>query len=142
VVCDTDGGHTGVTDLMGTDCFSPTLIYRYIDRSLKLQLTQFGTRQLWGKSTRTRHFLQQLKHLKGGPTACFWTFTPAFPRHRCRDSSVVRRWDTSWMIGGSSRGRGWEFFSSPSCPDWLWCSPNLLSNGYQRLFPWSKAAGA
>jgi hypothetical protein len=27
-----------------------------------------------------------------------------------RDSSVVQRWATGWMIGGSSPGRGWEFF--------------------------------
>jgi hypothetical protein len=30
----------------------------------------------------------------------------------------------------------WEFFSSPPCPERLWDPPNLLSNGYQGLFPW------
>jgi len=25
-----------------------------------------------------------------------------------------------WMIKGLSPGRGWEFFFSPPCPDWLW----------------------
>jgi hypothetical protein len=37
--------------------------------------------------------------------------------------------------GGSSPGRGWEFFSSPPRPDRLWDPPSLLSNGYRRLFP-------
>jgi hypothetical protein len=40
------------------------------------------------------------------------------------------------MIGGSSAGRSWEFSSPPLCPDWFWGPPNLLSNGYQGLFPW------
>jgi hypothetical protein len=32
-------------------------------------------------------------------------------------------------------------FSSPRLPDGLWGPPNLLSNGYQWLFPGGKAAG-
>jgi hypothetical protein len=36
----------------------------------------------------------------------------------------------------SIASRGWEFFSSPLCPDWLWVPPSLLSNGYWELFPW------
>jgi hypothetical protein len=32
-------------------------------------------------------------------------------------------------------GRGWEFFSSPPCPEQLWGPPSLLSNGYQGFFP-------
>jgi hypothetical protein len=40
------------------------------------------------------------------------------------------------MIGGSSPGRGWEFFSSPPRPDRLRGPPSLLFNGYQGLFPW------
>jgi hypothetical protein len=40
-------------------------------------------------------------------------------------------------------GRGKRFFSTTQRPDWLWGSPNLLSNGYQELFfPGSKAAGS
>jgi len=35
-------------------------------------------------------------------------------------------------------GRGWEFFSSTPCPDWLWGPLMLLSNGYCRLFPWGR----
>jgi hypothetical protein len=38
------------------------------------------------------------------------------------------------MIGGSSPGRGWEFFYSPPRPERLWGSPSLLPNGYQGLF--------
>jgi hypothetical protein len=34
-------------------------------------------------------------------------------------SSVVQRWAMGWMIGGSSPGKGWEFFSSPPRPDRL-----------------------
>jgi hypothetical protein len=30
---------------------------------------------------------------------------------------------------------GSKIFSSPRCPDRLWGSPNLLSNGYWGLFP-------
>jgi hypothetical protein len=50
---------------------------------------------------------------------------------RSRDSSVVWR----WVIGGSSPGRGWEFFFSSLRPDRLWSPPSLVSNGYQGLFP-------
>jgi hypothetical protein len=53
---------------------------------------------------------------------------------RSRNSSVVYRWATGWMIGGSSPGSGWEFFSSPPRPDRLWGPPSLLPNGYQGLF--------
>jgi hypothetical protein len=54
-----------------------------------------------------------------------------------RNSSVVYRWATVWMIRGSSPGRGWEFLSSPPRPDRFWGPPSLLSNGYQGgLFPW------
>jgi hypothetical protein len=34
-----------------------------------------------------------------------------------------------------------RIFSSPRRPDRLWGPPNLLSNGYQRLFPGGKSAG-
>jgi len=34
----------------------------------------------------------------------------------------------SWMIGGSIPGIGWEFFSMPPRPDWLWNPPSLLPN--------------
>jgi hypothetical protein len=47
----------------------------------------------------------------------------------------VYRWATGWMIGCSSPGRGWEYFSSPR-PDRFWGPPSLLSNAYQGLFPW------
>jgi hypothetical protein len=28
-----------------------------------------------------------------------------------------------------------KIFPSLHCPDWLWCPPSLLSNGYMGLFP-------
>jgi len=37
----------------------------------------------------------------------------------------------SWMIGGSGTDMGWEFFSTPLCPDRFWGPPSLLSNTYQ-----------
>jgi len=46
---------------------------------------------------------------------------------------TFKRWDMGWMVGGSSSGGGWEFFSSPR-PERLWGPPSLLSNGYQALF--------
>jgi hypothetical protein len=55
---------------------------------------------------------------------------------RSWDSSVVQRCATGWMIGVSSPGRGWEFFSSPPRPDRFWGPSSLLSNGYQGFFPW------
>jgi len=39
------------------------------------------------------------------------------------------------MIGGSSPVRGWELFTSPPRPEWLWRPPCLVSNGYQGHFP-------
>jgi hypothetical protein len=53
-----------------------------------------------------------------------------------RDRSVLEHWATGWMIGGSSLGRGREFFSSPLRPDRLWGPPSLRFNGCQGLFPW------
>jgi hypothetical protein len=53
-----------------------------------------------------------------------------------RDISVLQLWAKSWMIGVSSPGRGWEFFSSPPSPDWIWDLLSLLSNGYLGLFTW------
>jgi hypothetical protein len=37
---------------------------------------------------------------------------------------------------------GSRIFTSPHRPDRLWGLPNLLSNGYRRLFPGGKAAEA
>jgi hypothetical protein len=45
-------------------------------------------------------------------------------------------------IGGSSRGRSWEFFSSPPRPDRFCGPPSLLSNGKRGNFPGGKTAGA
>jgi len=48
--------------------------------------------------------------------------------------SDAKMFSTGWMIEDLSPGTGWEFFSSPLCPDQLWGSPNLLSDGYQGPF--------
>jgi hypothetical protein len=58
-----------------------------------------------------------------------------------RDSSVVQRWGTGWIIWGSSPGMGWGFFSLPPRPDRPWVPLSLLSNGYQGLFAGGKTAG-
>jgi hypothetical protein len=52
----------------------------------------------------------------------------------------VQRWATGWTIGGSSPGRGWEFFCVPPRPDRLWgltqppiqWVPGALSLGVKR----------
>jgi len=38
------------------------------------------------------------------------------------------------MIGGSSVGRGWEFFSSAPCPDRLWGTTKLPIQWVQGAF--------
>jgi hypothetical protein len=43
------------------------------------------------------------------------------------------------MVGGSSPGKGWEFFSSPPLPDRLWGPPSLLFNGYKGPLPWGSS---
>jgi len=48
----------------------------------------------------------------------------------------VQRLATDWTEFGSSiAGVGWEFLSSPLRPDSLWGPQNLISSGYQGLFP-------
>jgi hypothetical protein len=46
----------------------------------------------------------------------------------------------SGFWGSIPRG-GWEFFSSQLRPERFRSPLSLLSNGYQGLFPWGKAAG-
>jgi hypothetical protein len=55
---------------------------------------------------------------------------------RSRDGLAVQRWDTSWMIGGSSPDKSLAFFSTPPSPDRLWSPSSLLSNEGQELFSW------
>jgi len=47
------------------------------------------------------------------------------------------------MIGGSSPGRGWVFFSSPPPPDLLWgLPPASYPVGTRGFLPGGKEAGA
>jgi len=52
---------------------------------------------------------------------------------------VIKRfwqcWATDWMIGGSSPSSGWEFFSSPLHPDWLWGPQHPI-----QWVPWGKSS--
>jgi len=47
----------------------------------------------------------------------------------CSESRIVQ-WYSAACSGGSSPGRGWEFFSSPPPPDRLWGPRIFLYNGY------------
>jgi hypothetical protein len=67
-----------------------------------------------------------------------------FLRH-CSGAGIAQWyscWATGWMIGGSSPGMVWEFFSSPPRPDRLWGLPASYSVGTGDSFPRGKAAGA
>jgi hypothetical protein len=59
--------------------------------------------------------------------------------------SILRR-SLALGYGPNDRGfewcRGWEFFSSPPCPDQLWGPPSLLSNGTRDSFSRGKPVGA
>jgi hypothetical protein len=60
---------------------------------------------------------------------------------RSQDSSVGTA--TGCQLDGRGVGIrvpvGARSFSSPRCPHHFWRPSNLLSNGYQELFPWGKA---
>jgi len=48
---------------------------------------------------------------------------------------MAEEWAGQLRFYGSIPGRGWEFFSSPLCPEQLSGPPNFLFNGYHRFFP-------
>jgi hypothetical protein len=51
------------------------------------------------------------------------------------DISLVWRWATGWMIGGSNPGRGLEFFSSPRAQTGSEAHPASYSMGTRGSFP-------
>jgi hypothetical protein len=61
----------------------------------------------------------------------FYNFINEINVNKSHDS-----WALGWTIGilALIPSGGWEFFSSPLCPEWLWNALSLISNGYQGLF--------
>jgi hypothetical protein len=83
------------------------------------------------------HRIHQLETLLTNG-ATLLTFLSFLLRFKSRDNSVgiVTRLRAGRSgFKGSITGGGWDFFSSPLCPERLWGPPSLLSNGYQGLFP-------
>jgi hypothetical protein len=52
---------------------------------------------------------------------------------QARSFSITTMLQTGWPRSRCSIP-GRDKWFSPSCPDWLWCPPNLLYNGYGWLF--------
>jgi hypothetical protein len=59
-------------------------------------------------------------------------------------SAVIRRWATGWTVGVLGFDSRWRLgiFLFATASRTALGPPSLLSNGYQGLFPWDKAAGA
>jgi hypothetical protein len=68
-----------------------------------------------------------------------WPSEPVWTRRR-KERNPIAPWAMGWTIGvlRFDSQRGWEFFSLPPRQEWLWGPPSLISNGYQRLFPWGQ----
>jgi hypothetical protein len=59
-----------------------------------------------------------------------------------KSSNRSQRWATSWMIGGSSSDRGWEFFLHHRVQTGSGAHPASYPMGTRGSFPGGKAAGA
>jgi hypothetical protein len=90
---------------------------------------------LWMNSYETWH---EYHATRGLPTVASFNFVPLIVM-ALSVSAGVRAGLSRFKI--SILGGGWEFFSSPPCPDRLWGSPNLLSNTYQGSFLGAKRPG-
>jgi hypothetical protein len=65
----------------------------------------------------------------------WWLFTINIPRFLDSGAGIATGYGLDDRGFGVRVAVGARIFSFPRCPDRLWGPPNLLSNGYEILFP-------